>query len=124
MKTLTEHDIENAQGVTYFDEMDMDISPRTGLLVPVCVKHGVHVCWQCGDPFDDAVPGMRKTEKLTDRRATVTVMVHAKCVNGPPVRSFFSSISGLQTRRSLASAAKKSMGVAKAALEGAKKIVR
>ena len=64
-----------------FDYMDMIHSPIDGKLVVVAVHHGVHVCQQCGDPFDDNDPRYRLVEKKNDIDASVPVGVHRKCVN-------------------------------------------
>ena len=111
----------NAQGATFLDDMDMIISPNGGHLVPVAMKHGVHVCWACGEPFDSLDRRYRMVEKFTG--GTVPVGVHAMCINPKPRASFASVVSGLSHRRALARVAKASEGIAAAAIEGAKKIV-
>lgn len=111
----------DARGATFLDDMDMVISPNGGHLVPVAMKHGVHVCWACGEPFDSLDRRFRMVEKFTG--GTVPVGVHAQCISPKPRSSFYSVVSGLTHRRSLASIAKVTENLAAAAAEGAKKIV-
>jgi len=111
----------NARGATFLDDMDMLISPNGGHLIPVAMKHGVHVCWACGEPFDALSPRLRMVEKFTG--GSVPVGVHAQCIHPKPRGSFFSVTSGLSTRRALASVAKATEHLATAVAEGARKIV-
>ena len=111
----------NARGATFLDDMDMVISPNGGHLVPVAMKHGVHVCWACGEPFDEFDRRFRMVEKYTG--GAVPVGVHAQCISPKPRGSFYSVASGLSTRRALASVAKATEHLASAVAEGARKIV-
>ena len=89
-------------GATFLDDLDMLLSAGGGHLVPVAMKHGVHVCWACGEPFQPESPRMRMVEKRIDG-GTVPVAVHAKCIS-PRVmsRPFMSSLLGLAVRRQMA----------------------
>lgn len=119
---ITPEEVTRARGATFLDNMDIIYSPRDGTMVPVAMKHGVHVCWQCGEPFEPNRRGLELVEKVSDPGATTRVGVHAKCVAGPP-RRFFQVTNGLGFRRKMAEVAKVSLGLAQAAAEGAKKIV-
>lgn len=102
-------DLEDAKKYTYLDDFDMIVSPHGGHLVPVAMKHGVHVCWQCGEPFEPEDRKLALVEKLTPG-ATVPVGVHRKCIAGAP-KKFFSVVKGVQTRRAVAEIVKKTAGL-------------
>lgn len=69
-------------------ELDMITSPRDGSLVPIVMHHGIHVCWGCMEPFDDAEPKLR-LEEYRAPGATVRVAIHKKCAD-PRNRKIFS----------------------------------
>lgn len=110
-----------AEGATFLDDMDMIISPNGGHLVPVAMKHGVHVCWACGEQFDESNRQLRLVEKRVG--GPVPIGVHAKCVDPKDRKPFFDVAKGLQIRRELAKVAKASSSIVQAAAEGAKKVV-
>jgi len=108
-------DEQKALGATHLDDIDLVPSERDGRLVAVAMKHGMHVCWQCGEGFEDHVPARRFTEK---RMGYSRVALHAECVNGPKARSvqsFTDVVRGLQLRRGIAKIAKDTQSVADAA---------
>ncbi|NJN63466.1 MAG: hypothetical protein HC882_00380 [Acidobacteria bacterium] len=119
---VTPEEVTRARGATFLDNMDIIYSPRDGSMIPVAMKHGVHVCWQCGEPFEPNVRGLELVEKISEAGATTRVGVHARCYAGPP-RRFFQVTTGLGFRRKLAEVAKASAALAKAATEGAKKVI-
>lgn len=98
-------DVELAKGSTFLDDMDMIQSPHNGRLVPVAMKNGVHVCWQCGEPFEPERRELALVEKRPEG-SEVAVGVHRKCVNGPAKR-FFHVTQGLGIRRGIAEIVKK-----------------
>ncbi|MCP4244678.1 MAG: hypothetical protein GY772_29395 [bacterium] len=108
-------DEQKALGSTHLDDLDLVPSSRDGRLVAVAMKHGVHVCWQCGEGFEDHLPARRFTEK---RMGYSRVALHSECVNGGKVRSaqsFNDVVRGLQVRRGIAKIAKDTQSVADAA---------
>lgn len=119
---LTADDLRVAKDATYCDDFDTLHSPNGGHIVATAMKHGVHVCWQCGEPFDPNSHALEAVEKLNERGATVPVYVHRKCWAGR-TKSFFDLARGVQVRRGLAAAAKKSASLVDAAREGAKKLI-
>lgn len=111
-----------------FDSMDTIYSPNGGRIVVVAVSHGVHVCWQCGEPFDEGDRRYRLVEKANELDATVPCGVHAKCFAGPKIQSgvgveLRKVAAGLREKRTVARVLAFSERIANAALEGAKKIV-
>lgn len=110
-----------------FDDMDMIPSPNGGHIVVVAVSHGVHVCWQCGEPFDEADRRKRMVEKKNDRDASVPCGVHATCFNRPAQVSVGVELrkvaAGIREKVKIGRVLAVSERIAKAALEGAKKIV-
>jgi hypothetical protein len=108
-------DEQKALGATHLDDVDLLPSIRDGRLVAVAMKAGCHVCWQCGDGFEDHLPARKYTEK---QMGYSRVALHAECVNGGKVRSvksFNDVVEGLQVRRGIAKIAKDSQSVADAA---------
>lgn len=124
-KTLEEAALERA---ALFDDFDHVYAPGDGHIVVVAVSDGVHVCWQCGEPFDEHDRAHRMVEKLNDRNTTVPCGVHAKCFSGAPKTLFsFMSVTkiaaGIREKRVLARSLAYADRIATAALEGAKKII-
>lgn len=102
-------DIEMAKGSTFLDDMDLVESPFNGRLVAVAMKSGVHVCWQCGEPYEPEIRALAMVEKRPER-SEVAVGVHRKCINGPAKR-FFQVTSGLAVRRGIAEIVKKTSNI-------------
>jgi hypothetical protein len=115
------------QKAATFDAMDMVISPNGGHLVVVAVQDGVHVCQQCGEPFDEHDRRWRMVEKKNDIDATVPVGVHAKCFN--PRQQYSVGVelrkmaAGIAEKTKLAKVLNVADRLAGIAAEGAKKIV-
>lgn len=97
-------DVEMAKGAVFLDDMDTIYSPHGGYIVAVAMKHGVHVCWQCGEPFVPEERALALVEKITPG-ATTPCGVHRKCISGK-VKGLYSVTRGLEVRRALARAAK------------------
>lgn len=116
-----------AADATHLDDIDILHSERDGRMVAVAMKNwggqGTlrHVCWQCGLLFRADIPKLRGVEVAW---GGTRIMLHAQCVDGKPNPSiYFNTLAGLQARRSLAKADKMTRSIARAALEGAKKII-
>lgn len=106
-----------AKGATFCDDMDLVHSPRDGAIVVVAVKHGMHVCWRCGEGFNEGNPKKKRQEVQT---GFSRIMLHAGCETRRPMTQVFTNlVRGMQIRRGMAKAAKQSQSVADAA-EGAK----
>ena len=91
-------DEQRAKNARHLDDIDMIISKHDGALVVVAVQGGVHVCQQCGEPFDENSPSLRGSEMRTTGGR---VLLHSKCLNPNP-RSFqklMDSVRGHQVRR-------------------------
>lgn len=98
-------DDQRAANAKHLDDIDMIISKSDGALVVVAVHNGVHVCQQCGEPFNEEIPKLRGAEMRTTGGR---VLLHAKCLNPSP-RSFnrlMDSIRGHQARRFMTKVAK------------------
>lgn len=111
-----------------FDHMDMIHSPDGGHIVVVAVSHGVHVCWQCGEPFDEGDRRFRMIEKRNDMDAAVPCGVHAACFSGAKIQVSVGTelrkvAAGIREKVKLTRVLAYSERIAQAALEGAKKIV-
>lgn len=110
-----------------FDGMDMVISPNGGHLVVVAVQDGVHVCQQCGEPFDEHDRRYRMVEKKNELDASVPIGVHAKCFS--PRRQFSVGVelrkmaAGIAEKTRLAKVLNAADRLASIATESAKKIV-
>lgn len=116
-------DEQKALGATHLDDLDLLPSRRDGRLVAVAMKHGMHVCWQCGECFEDHVPARMFVEK---QLGYSRVALHSGCTAGSKVRSvrsFDDLVRGLQVRRGMADIARKSQGVATAAESPTKLVV-
>lgn len=129
---VTDDDTLKARGLANrLDDMDMIMSPVDQKLVCVAMKHGVHVCWGCCEPFDPEEKGLRFTEVRLPREhahqpAEVRVGLHARCVD-PSKRPIFSDMGsdrklqsveevtkGLRLRRTVARAVKPFVDAAQA----------
>lgn len=125
-KTLDEAALEKA---ALFDDFDHLYSERDGHIIVCAVSNGVHVCWQCGEPFDEHHRPDRMVEKLNDRDAAVPCAVHAKCFAGGPQRAYSFGrfvekvAAGVREKRRLAKVLGAADRIASAAIEGAKKII-
>lgn len=110
-----------------FDSMDHVHSPNGGHIVVVAVSHGVHVCWQCGEPFDEGDRRFRLVEKKNDIDTSVPCGVHAQCFNRAPQVSVGVQLrkvaAGIREKVKVARVLAFSERIANAAVEGAKKIV-
>lgn len=95
---LRSEDEKLAEGATFLDDIDTIYSPNDGKIVVVAVKHGAHVCWQCGELFNKDDKNLRGVETV---QGTARVLLHAKCVGAKTKgsRSFFNIERGLQARR-------------------------
>lgn len=113
---IRNEDEKLAKNAEFLDSMDLIQSPRDGALVAVAERAGAHVCWQCGELFDQAEPKLRGVEVS---KGYARVLLHAKCVFVKTPRSFFSLERGLQARRYFAGIVKKTLGLEKAAEEAA-----
>ena len=116
-----------AANATHLDDIDTMPSERDGRIVVVAMKNWEgqgtlrHVCWQCGQLFRAHIPKLRGVEVTW---GGTRIMLHAQCVDGKPNPSvYFKTLAGLQARRSLAKADQMTRSIARAALEGAKKII-
>lgn len=105
--SITPEEVQKARGATFLDDLDMVISPNGGHLVPVAMKHGVHVCWGCGEPFDPAKDRLRMVE-MRPKDSVIPVGMHVGCVgaNRAPRASVFDTLRGFELRRSMAAVAK------------------
>ena len=129
---VTDGDELKARGLANrLDDMDMIQSPVDSKLVCVAMKHGVHVCWACCEPFDPDEKGLRFTEVRLPREhagqpAEVRVGLHGRCVD-PKNRKPFSDMgsdrrlqpveevsAGLRIRRTVARAVKPFIDAAQA----------
>lgn len=117
---LVDSDEQKARGATHLDDMDLISSRKfTGpwgpALVAVAMKFGVHVCWQCGEPF---VNGDHKLAPEEQQLGYTYILLHRGCIGAnrlTSVRSFTDIERGLQARRFMAKATKP---IAAAAAEG------
>jgi hypothetical protein len=108
---LRDGDEQKAQGATHLDELDLIHSrkfsgPWGAALVAVAMKHGVHVCWQCGGYFDNQIPKFKPEEQQLGHSY---ILLHRGCIGGARLTSYrgFTDIErGLQARRFLAKATK------------------
>jgi hypothetical protein len=75
-----------------FDRMDFEHDPDTGHIIVVAKHAGVTVCWECGDPFNPAIPKLALCQKKPFD-SSVPVGVHYKCFN--VVKSTASSSRGV-----------------------------
>lgn len=106
---LRDGDEQRAEGAVHLDDLDLvyskhEIGPWGPILVSVAVKHGMHVCWRCGEPFDEN--GKRELRPQEVKTGYATILLHAGCVNRRllSVRSYHDIIRGLQARRFYAKA--------------------
>jgi hypothetical protein len=107
---LRDGDEQRALGATHLDDIDLifserEVGPWGRSLVAVAVKHGQHVCWQCGGPFDPQKSPLRAVE-IKVQGASVPILLHAGCTGTRPksFRSFTDIVRGLQARRFYAKA--------------------
>jgi hypothetical protein len=107
---IKDQDLVDARHSTFLDDMDMVYSDKGGHIVCVAVKSGVHVCWQCGEPFVQWDNKLGEVEKRV-AGATVPIYVHRRCFNGYHRKSFAFVMKGLQTRRAVADIVKKTAGI-------------
>jgi hypothetical protein len=109
-----------AEGATHMDDIDLVMSPVDGALVPCAMKGGKHVCWECGETFNEGIPARRRSEV---KHGHVRILLHAGCedydvrkrVHQNPAQLFNNNLRGMQYRRQLAHAARGSQSVADAA---------
>ena len=108
---LRDGDEQRAEGAVHLDDVDLvyskhEIGPWGPILVTVAVSHGVHVCWRCGEPFDEN--GKREIRPQEVKTGYATILLHAGCVNRRllSARSYNDIIRGLQARRFYAKAVK------------------
>jgi hypothetical protein len=118
---IRDEDEKLAQGAVHMDDLDLINSPFDGALVAVAMKGGRHVCWQCGEGFDESNPKYKRVEvKLGFSR----ILLHAQCEKGKPgISVYFNNVRGMQLRRKLASAARASQSIADTAAQAAKKLI-
>jgi len=107
---LRSGDEQKARGAQLLDDMDLIPSkemsgPWGPSLVVVAQRQGVHVCWYCGEQFQQDDKALRPAE-VQDGYARI--LLHAGCVGGKPksVRSFDDIQRGYQARRFLTKAVK------------------
>lgn len=119
---IKDEDQKLAENATDMDDIDMDISPFDGALIIVAMKKGRRVCQQCGELFDPSNPKLRGIEV---RMGYTRMLLHAQCSSNQPKpsRYFNDKIRGMQVRRKLADAAKKSQTVVNASEQHKNKIV-
>lgn len=97
---LKDEDQKLAKDAEFLDDVDLIMSPKDGALVAVAQRNGAHVCWQCGDLFDDQD---RKLRGIEVTKGYARILLHAKCVNYQP-KTFWGVQRGLQARRFFAKA--------------------
>jgi hypothetical protein len=116
---LKDEDQRVAENAVHMDDLDL-IRNADGDLVAVAMKYGQHVCWRCGQGFNNAEPKLQRTEvKMGYSR----ILLHAQCEAGNPnPRLYFNHLRGMQVRRDLARAARTSESVATAASESSQKV--
>jgi hypothetical protein len=110
-----------AEGATFFDDIDLLISPRDGLLMMVAVKGGKQVCQQCGYGFDETDPRYRSAE-VSMSPGSPRLKLHARCETSP--KAYRKMFRGLEVRRGMAKVAKGSQAVVQAAMDAGRKIVQ
>lgn len=116
-----DEDEKLAQGAVHMDDLDLVNSPFDGALVAVAVKGGRHVCWQCGEGFDESNPKFKRVEV---KLGTVRILLHARCEKGKPGMSvYYNNLRGMQVRRHMAKIARASQTIADSAAKTAKKLV-
>lgn len=108
---IRNNDEQLAENATHLDDVDLipskvSVGPWGPSLVAVAVKHGIHVCWRCGEGFNQNKPNLQETEVAM---GGARVLLHSMCVNGSTrsFRSFADITRGLQARRFFANATKK-----------------
>ncbi len=122
----SETDLERkALGATHMDDLDLIISPFDGALVAVACKNldgtgNQHVCWRCGKAFNESVPRFKRAEI---KWGYSRILLHSGCESGAPSRLYSDNLEGMQYRRHLADAARKSNSIAAAAAGARDKIV-
>lgn len=106
---LRDGDEQKAEGAVHLDDIDLvyskhTIGPWGPVLVTVAVRDGMHVCWQCGGPFDPN--GKRDLHPQEVKNGYATMLLHAGCVGRKTLsaRSYHDILRGLQARRFYAKA--------------------
>lgn len=122
--SITPEEVQKAKGAVFLDDLDMIISPKGGHLVPVAMKNGVHVCWGCGEPFDENEQRLRMVEMRVGG-GPVPIGMHAGCVSGnrKVQVSVFDTLRGFELRRTMARVAKPLIEIEKKIEEKARKIL-
>lgn len=110
---LRDGDTQRAHGAQHMDDIDLvESKSARGVwgpsLVAVAQRGGVHVCWYCGEMFDEESKKLRGVEVQV---GYARIMLHAACVNreSKSFRSFDDLTRGHQLRR-FAGKAVKSLG--------------
>lgn len=110
---LKSGDDQLAMGAQHLDDIDLIYSktytgPWGASLVAVAQKDGVHVCWRCGEQFNETVPKYAPAEVKT---GDALILLHKGCVSPTrSSRSFTDIVRGLQARRFVAKAVKPFLG--------------
>lgn len=78
---VTPDEVLKARGTNHFSDMDLIMSPKDGALVAVAMSHGCHVCWACGELFDNEDNKLRQEEKQIGHSR---VLLHRKCAFHEP----------------------------------------
>jgi len=116
-----DEDEKLAQGAVHMDDLDLINSPFDGALVAVAMKGGRHVCWQCGEGFDESNPKLKRVEV---KHGYSRILLHARCEKGKPgISVYYNNLRGMQVRRKMASIAKASQSIADSAAATAKKLI-
>jgi len=110
--SITPDDVLKARKSNFLDDMDTTYSKRDGRIVTVAMKDGVHVCWGCGEPFDEEEKDERSHEKFVGE---VPVLLHRKCLDPKKLQQYslpsVAEVSkGLSLRRMVAKVTKPFLG--------------
>ena len=122
--SITPDEVQKAKHATFLDDLDMIVSPHGGHLVPVAMKDGVHVCWGCGEPFDETDRKLSLIE-MRPPGSVVPVGMHRMCVgqNRKVQVSVFDQLRGLELRRSMARVAKPLIEIEERIAAGASRVI-
>lgn len=100
---FTDVNEQAARGLPTMDDVDIIHSPKDGMIVVVAQNHGVHVCWYCGDMFEDVAGHPKRGVEVAGGEWGTRILLHAKCVGKKPRehrQSYFSkAINSIQSKR-------------------------